>query len=91
MPTERNTVIIVLGVAAGAALAVLIYERVRQKDPELASASMRRVHQLAAVIVIITSGIEKTFDALQGSRPKPQPLYAAYGDSSYDDYYEEGR
>lgn len=85
--------IIVLGVAAGAALAVLIYERVRQKDPELASASMRRVHQLAAVIVIITSGIEKTFDALQGGRPRPQSLYASSGRPSWldEDDYEDSR
>ena len=80
--------LIVIAIAAGAALTVIAYNKVREKDPELASASMRRVHQLAAVIVVITSGIEKTFDALQvGARP--QPLYASYGarSSLYEDEY----
>lgn len=71
--------LIVIAIAAGAALTVIAYNKVREKDPELASASMRRVHQLAAVIVVLTTGIEKTFDALaSGSRPKP--VYASsYG------------
>ena len=57
---------------------MLVYSRVRERDPELASASMRRVHQLAAVIVVICTGVEKLFDALQrGSKAKP--LYATYG------------
>lgn len=68
--------IIVLGVAAGAALAVLIYERVRQRDPELATASLGRVHQLAAVVVVLTSAIDKLFEALAAGT---QPLYASYG------------
>lgn len=69
--------LIVIAVAAGAALSVLVYNRVRERDPELASASMRRVHQLAAVVVVICTGVEKLFDALQvGSRAKP--LYASY-------------
>ncbi|GAC1611641.1 MAG: hypothetical protein NVS3B26_26540 [Mycobacteriales bacterium] len=52
------------------------------------------VHQLAAVIVSITSGIEKTFDALQGARPRPQPLYAASSRPSWldeDDDYHDSR
>ncbi len=61
------------------ALSVIAYERVRQRDPELASAAMRRTHQLAALVVIITSGIEKAFEALQtDSRPPP-----AYPSRSY--------
>jgi len=70
--------LIVIAVAAGAALSVLVYNRVRERDPELATASMRRVHQLAAVVVVICTGVDKLFDALQvGS--KPQPLYGTYG------------
>jgi hypothetical protein len=60
--------------------------------PEEVSAPWRAgVHQLAAVLVIITSGIEKTFDALQGGQPRPQPLYSAYGSSSYEDFLEDER
>lgn len=70
--------LIVIAVASGAAVAVLVYNKVRERDPELATASMRRVHQLAAVVVVICTGVEKLFDALQvGSKPKP--LYATYG------------
>ncbi len=67
--------LIVLAVAAGAALCVLVYNHVHERDPELADAALRRVHQLAAVVVVITSGLEKALEALQsGSRSKP--LYA---------------
>lgn len=92
--------LIVIAVAAGAALAVLTYNRVRERDPELASASMRRVHQLAAVVVVICTGVERLFDALQVGA-KPKPLYASYGyngDTSRrpswmdeDDEYEDSR
>jgi uncharacterized membrane protein YgdD (TMEM256/DUF423 family) len=47
---------LVLAVAVGAALAVLAHDKVHEKDPELADAAMRRVHQLAAVVMVITSG-----------------------------------
>jgi hypothetical protein len=69
--------LIVIAVAAGAALSVVVYNRVRERDPELASASMRRVHQLAAVVVVICTACEKLFDALQVGG-KPKPLYASY-------------
>jgi len=59
-------------------LSVLVYSRVRERDPELASASMRRVHQLAAVIVVICTGVEKLFDALQMAS-NAKPLYATHG------------
>ena len=72
--------LIVIAVAAGAALSVLVYNKVRERDPELASASMRRVHQLAAVVVVICTGVEKLFDALQVGA-KPKPLYAGYGNA----------
>ncbi len=70
--------LIVIAVATGAALSVLVYNRVRERDPELANASMRRVHQLAAVIVVICTGVEKLFDALH-VEVKAKPLYATYG------------
>ncbi len=80
--------LIVLAVAAGAALSVIAYEKVRQRDPELARAAMRRAHQLAALVVIITSGIDKAFEALQtGSRPQPaypSRSYRSSPDWSYD-------
>lgn len=78
--------LVVLAVAAGAAIAVITYNKVRERDPELAAASMRRVHQLAAVVVVITSGVEKAFEALQsGHRPQAssagrRPVYdSGYG------------
>lgn len=74
--------LIVIAVAAGAALSVLTYNRVRERDPELASAAMRRVHQLAAVIVVICTGVEKLFDALQAGG-KPRQVYASPGYGGY--------
>jgi hypothetical protein len=49
---RRKAVLIVLAVAAGAALSVIAYEKVRQRDPELATAAMRRAHQLAALVLL---------------------------------------
>ncbi len=48
--------LVVLALAASAARAVIAYNRARETDPEHTSASLRRVHQLAAVIVAITTG-----------------------------------
>jgi len=50
-----------------------------REGPELASAAMHRVQQLAAVIVVPTTGIEKTIEA-SASGSKRRPLYASpYG------------
>ncbi len=77
---------------------MLVYNKVRERDPELATASMRRVHQLAAVVIVICTGVEKLFDALQVGG-KPKPLYASYdyptrssGRQSWldEDDYEDG-
>lgn len=71
--------LIVIAVAAGAALSVLVYNKVRERDPELASASMRRVHQLAAVVVVICTGAERLFDALQtGAQPVTNARSSGY-------------
>jgi hypothetical protein len=77
--------LVVLAVAAGAALAVITYNHVRERNPELAAASMRRVHQLAAVVVVITSGVEKAFEALQsGHRPQAATGYRRpFDDNGY--------
>jgi len=66
-------------IAAGVALPVIAHNKVREKDPELASAAMHRVHQLAAVVVGLTTFIDKAVEAsASGSKPRPQ-FASAYG------------
>ncbi len=63
--------LIFIAITAGAALPVIAHNKVREKDPELASAAMHRVHQLAAVIGVLT-GVEKTLAPASGSKRGPQ-------------------
>ncbi len=43
--------LIFIAITAGAALTVIAYNKLREKDPERVGAAMHRVHQLAAVMV----------------------------------------
>ena len=64
---------IFIAIAASVTLTVIASNKVREKDPELASAAMHPVQQLAALIVVLTTGIEKTIEAsASGSKRRPQ-------------------
>jgi len=56
--------VLIIGIAGAAALAVLLYNHLREQQPELATLSTRRAQQLAAVVLVLSKAVEGVIDAL---------------------------
>src|SRR4051794_29529030 len=87
---------IVLSIAASAAFAVLAYSHLRRHSPEAATAGLRAVRELAAVVVICVKAVEGVTDVLAGH---PRVVSASSGgwgryqpgyDPDYERDYERG-
>ena len=62
--------VLIVGIAGAAALAVLLYNHLREQQPELATLSTRRAQQLAAVVLVLSKAVDGVIDALTlGLRP----------------------
>ncbi len=62
--------VLIIGIAGAAALAVLLYNHLRKQQPELATLSTRRAQQLAAVVLVLSKAVDGVIDALTlGLRP----------------------
>ncbi len=62
--------VLIIGIAGAAALAVLLYNHLREQQPELATLSTRRPQQLAAVVLVLSKAVDGVIDALAlGLRP----------------------
>ncbi len=62
--------LLIIGIAGAAALAVLLYNHLREQQPELATLSTRRAQQLAAVVLVLSKAVDGVIDALTlGLRP----------------------
>jgi len=62
--------VLIIGIAGAAALAVLLYNHLRERQPELATLSTRRAQQLAAVVLVLSKAVDGVIDALTlGLRP----------------------
>ncbi len=62
--------LLIIGMAGAAALAVVLYNHLRQEQPELATQSTRKAQQLAAVVLVLSKAVEGVIDALAlGLRP----------------------
>ncbi len=62
--------VLIVGIAGAAALAVLLYNHLREQQPELATLSTRRAQQLAAVVLVLSKAVDGVIDALDlGLRP----------------------
>lgn len=59
--------IIVLSVAAAAALVVVAYSKVREREPATATAGLRAVRDLADVVLVCVKAIEGVVDVLSRS------------------------
>ncbi|WP_076259252.1 hypothetical protein [Intrasporangium flavum] len=59
--------IIVMSVAAAAALVVVAYAKLREHEPETATAGLRAVHDLADVVLVCVKAVEGVVAVL--SRP----------------------
>ncbi len=63
--------ILICSIASAAALIVVAYQRLRTRSPETASAVLRAVRELAAIVLICAKAVEGVIDALQpGARPQ---------------------
>jgi len=67
---EGDIMVLIIGIAGAAALAVLLYNHLREQQPELATLSTRRAQQLAAVVLVLSKAVDGVIDALAlGLRP----------------------
>jgi len=67
---EGDIMVLIVGIAGAAALAVLLYNHLREQQPELATLSTRRAQQLAAVVLVLSKAVDGVIDALTlGLRP----------------------
>ncbi len=65
-----DVLVLIIGIAGAAALAVLLYSHLREQQPELATLSTRRPQQLAAVVLVLSKAVEGVINALTlGLRP----------------------
>jgi hypothetical protein len=70
--SEGDIMVLIIGIAGAAALAVLLYNHLREQQPELATLSTRRAQQLAAVVLVLvlSKAVDGVIDALTlGLRP----------------------
>ena len=58
---------LILGIAGAAAALVILYNRLTTESPEVAAQASRRVHQLAAVVLVLAKAVEGLLEALQSS------------------------
>jgi len=69
-----------------AALAVVAYTNLRQRSPEAATAGLRAVRELSAVILVGAKAIESVVNVFAGpQRLSAEPTTPSYG---YRDSYE---
>jgi len=65
-------VLIIIGIAGAAALAVIAYNIYKDTRPDLVTLSTRRAQQLAAVVLVFSRAVEGVIEALTyGLRPEP--------------------
>jgi len=70
MVPKEKIMVLIIGIAGAAALAVLLYNHLREQQPELVTLSTRRAQQLAAVVLVLSKAVEGVIDALAlGLRP----------------------
>jgi len=86
--------VLIIGIAGAAALAVLLYNHLREQQPELATLSTRRAQQLAAVVLVLSKAVEGVIDALAlGLRPAASASTSWQGrrlvDVDWDDQEED--
>ena len=71
---------LIIGIAAAATAAVLIYNHLRDSVPEVATLSAQRTQQLAAVVLVLSRAVEGVIDAL-ALQLRPAVSTAAAGSS----------
>ena len=65
--------LIILAIGGAAALAVVAYNRLRERDPDTAAEAMRNVRQLVSVVVVLARATSAVLDTLQSARMQSRP------------------
>ncbi len=65
--------LIILAIGAAAALAVVAYNRLRERDPDTAAEAVRNVRQLVSVVVVLARATSAVLDTLQSARMQSRP------------------
>ena len=74
----------------GAALAVVAYTHLRQRSPEAATAGLRAVRELSAVILVGAKAIESVVNVLAGQqRLSAEPTTPSWRYRNYDEFDDE--
>ncbi len=67
--------VLIFTIAAAAALAVVLYARLAEDNPEMVDTATKKVHQLSAVVLVLSRAVEGVADALQATvRRQPRVL-----------------
>ncbi len=89
--------ILICSIAGAAVLIVVAYHHLRSRSPETASAVLRAVRELAAIVLVCSKAVEGVVDALQHSahpqtaapvgtwRPAGRPLVESWEEFDDDD------
>ena len=73
-----------------AALAVVAYTNLRQRSPEAATAGLRAVRELSAVILVGAKAIESVVNVLAGhQRLSAEPTTPSWGYRDYSEFDDE--
>ena len=65
--------LIVISIAGAAALAVVAYQWLQGRSPEVATAGLRAVRELAAIVLVLVKAVEGVVDVLAGHRKLQGP------------------
>jgi len=65
--------LIILAIGAAATLAVVAYNRLRERDPGTAAEAVRNVRQLVSVVVVLARATSAVLDTLQSARMQSRP------------------
>ncbi len=65
--------LIILAIGGAAALAVVAYNRLRERDPDTAAEAVRNVRQLVSVVVVLARATSAVLDTLQSARMQSRP------------------
>ncbi len=60
--------LIILAIGGAAALAVVAYNRLRERDPDTAAEAVRNIRQLVSVVVVLARATSAVLDTLQSAR-----------------------
>jgi hypothetical protein len=81
--------LIVICIAGAAALAVVAYQQLEDRSPESASAGLKAVRELAAVVLVLVKAVEGVVDVLAHQKVQAAPANTGWRYRNYDEFDDE--